>query len=80
MPGKTLPSFTEAEVRSHNSSKSCYVTIDSKVYDVTDFLEGHPAGEEVILEWAGKDIKNILEVILKRSRYFQEVKPRHVSR
>ncbi|KAF5014203.1 hypothetical protein F66182_14889 [Fusarium sp. NRRL 66182] len=61
MPGKTLPSFTEAEVRSHNSSKSCYVTIDSKVYDVTDFLEGHPAGEEVILEWAGKDIKNILK-------------------
>lgn len=48
-------------MRTHNSSKSCYVTIDSKVYDVTDFLDGHPAGEEVILEHAGKDIKKVLQ-------------------
>lgn len=61
MPGKTLPTFTEADVRSHNSKKSCYVTIDLKVYDVTDFLEGHPAGEDLILGYAGKDIKNILK-------------------
>lgn len=61
MPAKTLPTFTEAEVRSHNSSKSCYVLLGSRVYDVTDFLEGHPAGEDLILEYAGKDVKDAMK-------------------
>lgn len=60
MPGKILPTFTEAEVQSHNTSKSCYVILDSKVYDVTEFLEGHPAGEDLILEYGGKDVKHIM--------------------
>jgi cytochrome b involved in lipid metabolism len=60
MPGKILPTFTEAEVQSHNSSKSCYVIIDKRIYDVTDFLEGHPAGEDLILEYGGKDVKDIM--------------------
>ncbi|OKL63683.1 hypothetical protein UA08_01035 [Talaromyces atroroseus] len=60
MPGKILPTFTEAEVQSHNSKKSCYVIIDTKVYDVTEFLEGHPAGEDLILEYGGKDVKDIM--------------------
>lgn len=61
MPGRNLPTFTRAQVASHNTKKSCYVTIDNNVYDVTDFLDSHPGGADLILDWAGKDIKDILQ-------------------
>ncbi|KAI1471467.1 inositolphosphorylceramide-B C-26 hydroxylase [Daldinia caldariorum] len=61
MPGRTLPTLTQAEVESHNSNKSCYVTIGTNVYDVTDFVESHPGGPDLILEYAGKDITAILK-------------------
>lgn len=61
MPARTLPTFTRAEVESHSSSKSCYVTIKTKVYDVTDFVDDHPGGGDLILEYAGKDIEEILK-------------------
>jgi 4-hydroxysphinganine ceramide fatty acyl 2-hydroxylase len=61
MPGRTLPTIPTAEVRSHNNEQSCYVTIGTKVYDVTDFLDGHPGGGELILEYAGQDVEKILK-------------------
>lgn len=61
MPAQALPVFDRAQVASHNSRKSCYVTIASRVYDVTDFLADHPGGDDLILEYAGKDISDILE-------------------
>jgi 4-hydroxysphinganine ceramide fatty acyl 2-hydroxylase len=61
MPGRTLPTIPQADVRSHNTAKSCYVTIGTKVFDVTDFLNDHPGGGDLILEYGGKDVKDILE-------------------
>ncbi|KAJ4254854.1 fatty acid alpha-hydroxylase [Fusarium torreyae] len=61
MPGRTLPTFTRAEVEAHNSGDSCYVCIGNKVYDITDFVEDHPGGPEYILEYAGRDIEEILK-------------------
>ncbi|KAL2155550.1 hypothetical protein VTH82DRAFT_292 [Thermothelomyces myriococcoides] len=61
MAGRTLPTFTLAEVESHNTKKSCFVTLGNNVYDVTDFIDSHPGGGDLILEYAGKDIKAILE-------------------
>ena len=61
MPGRTLPTLPQADVASHNTAKSCYVTIGTKVYDVTEFLEGHPGGGDLILEHAGKDVKQAME-------------------
>lgn len=60
MPARTLPTFTRKEVEAHSSAASCYVTIDSHVYDVTDFVDDHPGGGSLIIEYAGKDIKEIL--------------------
>lgn len=61
MPSRSLPTIPSVEVESHNNEKSCYVTIGTKVYDVTDFLDGHPGGGELILEYGGKDITEILK-------------------
>ncbi len=61
MPGRNLPTFTVAEVQSHSSRRSCFVTVGNNVYDVTDFLDAHPGGSQFILDYAGKDITEILK-------------------
>lgn len=61
MPSRTLPTFLQSEVASRNTSKSCYVTMGTKVYDITDFLDSHPGGGDLILGYGGKDITEILK-------------------
>ncbi|KAK8129888.1 hypothetical protein PG999_002268 [Apiospora kogelbergensis] len=61
MPARTLPTFTQAEVDKHNTSDSLYVTVGRNVYDLTDFLESHPGGPEYILDYACKDVGDILK-------------------
>lgn len=57
----SLPLFAQSTVAEHSSASSCWVTLyNRKVYDVTAFLEEHPAGADIILEYAGKDITKIL--------------------
>ncbi|KIY72836.1 hypothetical protein CYLTODRAFT_388100 [Cylindrobasidium torrendii FP15055 ss-10] len=43
------------DVAKHSTNKSCWVIIQDKVYDVTDFLAEHPGGSKVILKYAGRD-------------------------
>lgn len=42
-------------VAKHASRDSCWVVLYGNVYDVTDFLDGHPGGSKIILKLAGKD-------------------------
>jgi 4-hydroxysphinganine ceramide fatty acyl 2-hydroxylase len=60
-PSRTLPTFLQAEVAAHNSAKSCYVSMGNRVFDVTDFIDSHPGGGELVLEYGGKDITEILK-------------------
>ncbi|GAB7353985.1 hypothetical protein MBLNU459_g4580t1 [Dothideomycetes sp. NU459] len=61
MPSRTLPTIPQADVASHNTSKSCYVTVGTKVYDITPFVQDHPGGGDLILEYGGKDVKEIMD-------------------
>ena len=67
MPGRTLPTLARSDVASHKSSMSCYVTIGTKVYDVTSFLSDHPGGADLIIEYGGKDVTDILKDELSHS-------------
>jgi cytochrome b involved in lipid metabolism len=40
--------LTRAEVAKNNTDDSLWFIIDSKVYDVTDFVDAHPGGEAVL--------------------------------
>lgn len=58
---KVLPLYTAEQFESHNSSKDCWVSLyHRKIYNVTSFLDEHPGGDDLILEYAGKDITEIM--------------------
>ncbi|KAF8014260.1 hypothetical protein BT93_H0181 [Corymbia citriodora subsp. variegata] len=59
--GESKKVFTLAEVSEHNNSKDCWLIIDGKVYNVTNFLEDHPGGDEVLLSATGKDATDDFE-------------------
>ncbi|KAF2095013.1 mitochondrial cytochrome-like protein b2 [Rhizodiscina lignyota] len=44
-----------AEVAKHNGMQSCWIVVNSKVYDVTSFVDEHPGGPSLILKYAGAD-------------------------
>uniref|UniRef100_A0A1D1YY69 Putative cytochrome b5 n=1 Tax=Anthurium amnicola TaxID=1678845 RepID=A0A1D1YY69_9ARAE len=53
--------FTYEELSAHNTKKSLYISIKGKVYDVSNFIDEHPGGEEVLLDVAGKDATDPFE-------------------
>jgi 4-hydroxysphinganine ceramide fatty acyl 2-hydroxylase len=61
MPGRVLPTLLASEIQSHNTEKSCYVTIGSRVYDITTFLDDHPGGSDLILDHGGQEVGEIMK-------------------
>ncbi|GLJ44259.1 hypothetical protein SUGI_0925290 [Cryptomeria japonica] len=47
--------YSFEEVSSHNTQNDCWIIVNSKVYDVTSYLEEHPGGDDVLLLATGKD-------------------------
>ncbi len=61
MSQQTLPLFSKLELEKHNSENDCWVTLyNRKIYNVTSFLDEHPAGSQVIMDYAGKDITAVM--------------------
>ncbi|XP_016003882.1 cytochrome b5 isoform X2 [Rousettus aegyptiacus] len=60
---KTVKYYTLEEIRKHNHSKSTWLILHHKVYDLTKFMEEHPGGEEVLREHAGDDATENFEDI-----------------
>uniref|UniRef100_A0A182KAE5 Cytochrome b5 heme-binding domain-containing protein n=1 Tax=Anopheles christyi TaxID=43041 RepID=A0A182KAE5_9DIPT len=50
-----LQQYSLAQVAEHNKPTDVWMVIHDKVYDVTKFLAEHPGGEEVLIEFAGKE-------------------------
>lgn len=50
-----MATFTRAELQTRTTKDDALFVIDNVVYDVTQFLEDHPGGMEVLLDNAGKD-------------------------
>lgn len=58
---RNLPLLSASTVAKHNTAKDCWVTLyGRKIYDVSGFLDEHPAGGDIILPYAGKDITQIM--------------------
>ncbi|KAF7726918.1 hypothetical protein EC973_008213 [Apophysomyces ossiformis] len=55
--------YTFEDVAKHASRKDLWVIIHNKVYNVTEFVQEHPGGEEVLSDEAGKDATEAFEDI-----------------
>jgi cytochrome b involved in lipid metabolism len=53
MEGAASTTYTLEECKKHTSDKDCWIVVHGKVYNVTDFLEEHPGGYDIILTSAG---------------------------
>ncbi|GAA6043520.1 hypothetical protein JCM8097_002256 [Rhodosporidiobolus ruineniae] len=60
-PSKRVRILLQEDVDKHRTAKDCWVVHNGKVYDVTQFLEDHPGGDNLILDWAGKDITAVMD-------------------
>merc|ERR1712137_341668 len=54
---------TKEEVAKHTTKGDCWVILNDKVLDVTNFLSQHPGGELAILTFAGKDATEEFDMI-----------------
>lgn len=52
---KALPTYTLADVATHNEEASCWTAINGQVYDLTAFIKKHPGGDRNILRICGID-------------------------
>ena len=51
----STPEYSLDEIANHSTSRSCWIIVDGKVYDVTSFLSQHPGGAPAILQFCGRD-------------------------
>ncbi|KAI9598965.1 cytochrome b5 [Syncephalis fuscata] len=56
-----MATITLQEISKHNNKKNLWVALHGKVYDISNFVEEHPGGEEVLLEQAGLDCTEAFE-------------------
>ena len=47
--------YSWEEIRKHSSEDDAWIVISGDVYNVTDYLPGHPGGAQWLIDWLGKD-------------------------
>jgi len=47
--------FSRTEVARHNTKDDCWIVYKNKAYDVTKFVDVHPAGPNYLTDYAGTD-------------------------
>jgi len=65
--------LTAPSVAKHNNSADCYLIISGKVYDVTSYLNQHPAGAEIIIPYCGADATSAYQSIRKHDSRAQAI-------
>lgn len=61
--------FTESEVAKHTQPNDAWFILDGEVYDVSQFLEDHPGGSEILLGNAGKNVSNHIDALHRHSQF-----------
>jgi len=52
--------YTLDLVAMHNTQQDCWIVIDSKVYDVTDYVNSHPGGKTIV-QGCGQDATELFK-------------------
>ena len=51
-----METYTMEEVNQHNTETDCWVVIDNKVYDISEFVSQHQGGKQFLVSVGGDDI------------------------
>lgn len=58
---RPLRIYSAEDLELHKKAGECWIFRKGRVYDVTHFANDHPGGEDLILQYAGKDIAGAME-------------------
>lgn len=61
LKNRRLRIFTIDDLTVHNKKGDCWIVRNGNVYDVSTFVEDHPGGDDLILQYAGKDIGEAMD-------------------
>ncbi|KAJ5377929.1 NADH-cytochrome b5 reductase 1 [Penicillium cataractarum] len=50
-----LPEYSMQDIAAHNTKTDTWIVIHGQVFDITEYLQDHPGGAEVLVEVAGQD-------------------------
>jgi len=53
--GQDLPEISLEQLATHNIEDDCWMAIEGKVYDITDYIPEHPTPAVVLTPWCGKE-------------------------
>lgn len=53
--------YRMSEVERHDTEESCWAVVNDSVYDLTEWIGGHPGGEKAILSLCGTDATVVFE-------------------
>ena len=51
----TINTITGSQVAQHNTRNNCWMIINNKVYNFTNYMNAHPGGASTIIPLCGKD-------------------------
>lgn len=66
---------TPTEVANHNTPDDCWVVIEGKVYNLTDFIDIHPGGPLILKLNAGMDVTAIFKPLHAKGTLEKYIKP-----
>ncbi|KAI9598625.1 cytochrome b5-like heme/steroid binding domain-containing protein [Syncephalis fuscata] len=69
--------YSKADIKRHNDSGKLLIIIDGRVYDLTEFANDHPGGDDILREHtnmdateAFNDVGHPKEVLKEREDFF----------
>ena len=68
-----MKEFQLSEVKLHNKITSCWIIINDRVYDITEYIDEHPGGQHILLQYAGKDATEAFEQVGHSSKAYHEL-------
>lgn len=73
-PGKNT--YTWQDVAKHNTAEDCWVSLNGKVYNITNWMDSHPGGKEILQLVAGRDISIAFDCYHPFTNKAREVLPK----
>jgi len=68
---KQVPFFSRKEVAKHNKIDDCWIVIENKVYNVSNWIPHHPGGLYIMKNAGGESTKLFQQIPHRRWAYFK---------